>query len=81
MMTITVFTNTDGACPYSSVFLLSVSPIVGAGLQVLLMQSPRGELTETTLHTQEAIVNKQSPVNSNALHFDRYHGAIKTGKI
>ena len=45
------------------------------------MQSPRGELTETTLHTQEAIVNKQSLVNSNALHFDRYHGAIKTGKI
>ena len=31
-MTITVFTNADGVCSYSSVFLLSGSPIVGGGV-------------------------------------------------
>ena len=31
-MTITVFTNADDVCSCSSVFLLSVSPIVGGGV-------------------------------------------------
>ena len=64
-----------------SILVISKPNNRGAGLQVLLIQSPHGELTEITLHTQEAIVNKQSLGNSNALHFDRYQGAIKTGKI
>ena len=32
MMTITVFSNADGVCSYSLVFLLSASPIVGGGV-------------------------------------------------
>ena len=32
MMTIAVFSNADKVCSYSSVFLLSASPIVGGGV-------------------------------------------------
>ena len=53
----------------------------GVGLQFLASQSSREELTETTIHTQGAIVNAQSPVNSNALQLDGFHGAKKTGKM
>ena len=53
----------------------------GLGLQFLASQSSREELAETTIHTQGAIVNAQSLVNSNALQLGGCHGAIKTGKI
>ena len=61
--------------------LSRLDKLEGVGLQFLLRQSSRGELAEITLHTQGAIVNMQSLVNSNALQLDGCHGAIKTGKI
>ena len=50
-------------------------------MQFLASQPSRGELTETTIHTEEVIVNMQYLVNSYALRLDGCHGAIKTGKI
>ena len=62
-------------------YLSPLDKLEGAGLQLLASQSSRGELIETIIYTQGAIVNMRSPVNSNALQLDGYDGAIKAVRI
>ena len=80
-MTDTVFKNNYLKLIIYCSCLSRLDKLEGVGLQFLRRQSSRGELTETTIHTQGVIVNTQSLVNSNALQLNGCHGAIKTGKI
>ena len=80
-MTDTVFKNNYLKLIIYLYYLSRLEKLEGVELQFLASQSSRGQITETTVHTQGVIVNAQSLVNSNALQLDGCHGAIKTGKI
>ena len=66
-MTNTVLKNDYMKLTMYCFYLSRLDKLEGVGLQLLLRQSSREELTETTIHTPGLTVNIQSLVNSNAL--------------